>query len=456
VPQRLLARGPRSRRLNVFARLSAPRATGAHAFGGPRSAAVYLAVAAGVRLFLLLHHNLTEVADLDHVGDIPFYFQMVQLSDSGLYPFVHFWTEYPPIFPLLVTALYRGLASVGLNTQQGFTVALQFVLLGIEVANLVLLFHLVKRVHGDRAARLATAIYAGCPALVFFGSGWFDPLAVLFSLAALYALSTRHANTAGILIGLGILTKIYPGVLLLAVPVALDWSQTRRAVVAMLGTMATILVPLLLIRADLLLASFASMVTRPPWETVQALLTGNYAWGMVPEPQQRFSAATAFVSSGTPLVLTLLPAMLMVLAVLGAWFAFKKQRDVYAVAALAVTTFALANKGFSPQFITWIIPLILLLWPNRTGLAYVALFSIHFVAYDRYVFPAMHAYFEAGQITFDAMASVVWVSVLSRTLLIATIAFHILVKLAVPSGVAYPFSRFTLNRAPALRLMVRA
>ena len=397
---------------------------------------MYLALVAGVRLLLVIHHVLTDVVDLDHAGDIPFYFQMVQLSDRGLYPFLHFWTEYPPVFPLLITGLYRGLAFIGLNTLQGFTVAFQAVFFGIEAANMVLLFHLVRRVHGERPARFATAIYAGCPALVFFSSGWFDPLAVLFSLGAIFALSTRRTTAAGILVGLGILTKIYPGVLLVAVPVALDWRETRRAVAATLGTLAAILVPLLLVRGDLLLASFASMVTRPPWETVQALLIGNYAWGTVPDPEQRFTAASAFVSSGTPFLLTVVPATVLAFAVLGSWLALKNEneRNVYAVATLAVTAFLLANKGFSPQFTTWIIPMILLVWPNRTGLVYVALFSLHFLAYDRVVFPAMHAYFETGQITFEAMTPLVWISVLSRTLLLAAIALHLLRKIGSPAA----------------------
>jgi uncharacterized membrane protein len=411
---------------------------------GTRGTFAFLALVAGVRLLLVIHHVLNDLMDLNHAGDIPFYYHMVQLSDQGLYPFVHFWTEYPPVFPLLVSALYRTLALAGLNTQQDFTVALQLSLFAVEAANLVLLFRLVQRKNGIGAARFATAIYAGCPALVFFSSGWFDPLAVLFTLAAIHALSTKHAKTAGILIGLGILTKIYPGVLLLAVPVALDWRQTRRAVYGMLGTLAAILFPLLLIRADLVLASFASMVTRPPWETIPALLTGNYAWGMVPEPQQRFTAASAFVSSGTPLVLTLLPAAVLALAALGACFAFKQRRDVYAVAALAVMTFALGNKGFSPQFIAWIIPMILLVWPNRTGLAYVALLSVHFLAYVQVVFPAMTGYFRTGTVAFDAMAPLVWLSILSRTLLFGAIVVHLLVKLAVPSRARHPFFGFTM------------
>jgi Glycosyltransferase family 87 len=405
-----------------------------------RGPLVYLAVLALLRLSLVLHHVLSEVVSPEQSGDIPFYYQMVQLSDRGLYSYVHFWSEYPPLFPLLVTGLYRGLATLGLNTQQDFTTALQLMLFGIEVANLVLLFHLINRVHGLRAARLATAIYAACPALVFFSSGWFDPLAVLFSLAALWSITNKRAATAGVLIGLGILTKIYPGVLILTLPAALGWPGTRRAVAWTLGTIASVIAPLMLIRADLLLASFASMVTRPPWETVAALLNGNYMWGSVPDPQQRLEAASAFVTSGTPIALTVVPAILLGLAVLGARFALKKERQVYAVAALAVTSFVLANKGFSPQFIAWIIPMILLVWPNRTGLAYVVLLSVHFLMYDRVVFPTMVGYFETGQVAFDAMAPLVWMSVLARTLILAAIALHLLVKLAVPSRARYPFS----------------
>src|SRR4029077_1606997 len=144
------------------------------------------------------------------------------------------------------------------------------------LVNLVLVYRLARHANGERAARLAAAVYAGCPALVFVSSGWFDPLAVLFLLLALQALTSKRAETAGVLIGLGILTKIFPGVLLLAAPLALGWRGTGRLLIAMGGALSVVLVPLLLIRADLLLASLASLVTRGPWETLPAILTGYY------------------------------------------------------------------------------------------------------------------------------------------------------------------------------------
>jgi uncharacterized membrane protein len=401
-----------------------------------RSSVAYLALVAGARLVLMVRAVLAAPGDWNHAGDIGFYYQLAQLSDRGFYPFIQFWTEYPPVFPFLVTGFYRFASVVGLAAPGLFTIAVQALLAAVDIGNLVLVYQLVRFAHGERAARFAAALYAVCPALVFFSSGWFDPLAVLFSLAALYALVSKRPTLAGFLIALGVLTKIYPGVLLVVAPAALGWRGARRASITMLATLGVVLAPLAMVRGDLLFASFASMATRPPWETVPALMSGNYAWGIQPQLEERFTAATAFVQSGSPVLLTLVPETLVLVAIGAGWLAWNRgrtaTRDLFALAALAVVMFLLGNKGFSPQFIVWIIPLILLVWPNRVGLAYLVALSAHFMFYDQVAFPAMHGYFEDGNGSFERVVALEWESVIVRTGLMVCVAVHLFVVAVGP------------------------
>ena len=392
----------------------------------------YLALAAIVRLVLTCY-ALINRSDLLNDGDLPFYWHFAQLSDHGQYPFLHFWMEYPPVFPFLISGYYRLLALFNLTSAEQFSAAFALLVYAVEVVNLALVYHLVRRARGERAARWATAIYAGCPALIWISTGWFDPLAVLFCLAALNALSSKRAATAGVFIALGVLTKIYPGVLLLALPAALGWRASTRAVAGFGATLVVILGPLLLVRPDLLLASLVSMTSRPPWETVAAVLSGYYGWGRQPLLEDRFNAATAYGSAGTPVWVTLLPVALVLLAAAAAWVALKRQRtapaDTCRVAALAVIAFVLGNKGFSPQFVVWLIPMVLVAWPNRIGVLYIGLLTIHTWGYVQIVFPTMYAYYADHEVALDVVRQAVTVSVLLRTALIVWVAGHLFTQL---------------------------
>ena len=53
--------------------------------------------------------------DLTFFGDYPYYYELARLSDRGLWPYLHYWMEYPPVFPLLSTVVYRLTAPGGYN-----------------------------------------------------------------------------------------------------------------------------------------------------------------------------------------------------------------------------------------------------------------------------------------------------------------------------------------------------
>ncbi|MDQ3812050.1 MAG: DUF2029 domain-containing protein [Chloroflexota bacterium] len=382
-----------------------------------------------VALRLLLSGRTVLNAPHTLTGDIEFYFNTARLSDSGFYPFIHFWVEYPPVFPALLSGLYRLLAALGMADLEWFAAVYAFLMSGVDLVNLVLVYRLVQRVRGERAARWAGMIYAGCPALVWVNAGWFDALAVLTMLGAVLALLDRRPIVAGVLIGLGAATKLFPVVLILAAPAVLGRPGTLRLAAAAGGVVAAMLAPLALIRSDLLVASFASMAVRGPWETIPALLSGYYGWGRMPLLAERFTAESAFVSTPTPVWLSLLPQAVLLVAVWAAWRVCRRgqpqPRDVCAVAALAVITFVLGNKGYSPQFVAWLVPVIVMAWPNRSGLAYVGLLSAHTLAYGQLVFPMMLSFYQGGEGVLEEVAIMVTVSVLLRTAVMAIMAANL-------------------------------
>jgi len=367
------------------------------------------------------------------LGDIAFYYTLGQQSDAGFYPYLHYWMEYPPIFPWLVVGLWRGLAwlSAAAPTAVQFWTAYPLLMFCVDAANVVLVQLVARRVHGPRAARLAALVYAASPVAVWYSAGWYDPLAVLAFLSGLLAVLDRRARTAGVLIGLGILTKVYPGVLLLALPVAMGWRATWRAVAATIGTLAVVLVPLAVLRGDLLVASLTAMLTRRAWETVPALLTGNFAWGYIVPLTERFTAGTAVAvdSTASARVIALVVQATLVVVLWAAWRLLRADdrgpRQTVALATLGVAAFMLSNKGYSPQFVIWLLPLLLVMWPNRRGLLYCMWFSLHVLAYYRLVLPTIAQYYLYDSVTAETVALASWLSVGSRTLLLAWIVGHL-------------------------------
>ena len=110
-----------------------------------------------------------------------------------------FWAH-PPLFPLLMGMLAP--------LRAGFAERCEWLSLGVQGVNLLLLFLLTRRLAGVRAALWACAILACLPGAVFFDV-WIkrDHLVVAFSLLALLALSYRGVLLAGVCLGAALLTK---------------------------------------------------------------------------------------------------------------------------------------------------------------------------------------------------------------------------------------------------------
>ena len=106
---------------------------------------------------------------------------------------------------------------------------------------------------------------------------------------------------------------------------------------------------------------------------------------------------------------------------------------------LALGGFMLTNKGFSPQYMAWLAPLLLVAWPNATGLVYTAAWSLYLVSYYTITAPSMGAH-ALGYLSDQQIAVILWISILVRSALLAVTLGH-LVWLAwqrgrAPVGVA--------------------
>ncbi len=182
-------------------------------------------------------------------------------------------------------------------------------------------YALAGRAQGGLLARRAVLLYALCPLPVWFALGWFDPLAVLAMLVSVLLLVKRRAVGAGVAVGVGVLVKVSPGMLVLAAPLALGWRAAARFGLAVVVTLGVLLAPFLLTRPDLLDGLVGSLLTRPPWETLPALALRIYVPGILVPIEDRYTAATAWQPTGPWAWIALIPQLAMLLLALwGAWW----------------------------------------------------------------------------------------------------------------------------------------
>ncbi|NJL95828.1 MAG: hypothetical protein HC915_19900 [Anaerolineae bacterium] len=137
---------------------------------------------------------------------------------------------------------------------------------------------------------------------------------------------------------------------------------------------------------ELALTSLTVQALKPSYQTVWALLDGNYTTGSLPGGVARLdpeaeAVRTAGNQAVVPGALRLIP-----FAALGGWLFWRRgAQDAHAEAAflgLTVILFMLWSPGWSPQWSVLLAPLILLNFPTRGGvLVALVLISLALVEY---------------------------------------------------------------------------
>jgi hypothetical protein len=323
---------------------------------------------------------------VEQAPDIGDYLRWGALADSGLYPFVHYWSEYPPLFGWSMIGLYRLstlLPAWGFDQRLWLAVILQIALTLCDVGSVILIYAIARRLGSKARAVRTAALFAASFIAAYAASSWFDTAPAFFMLLALYLALCDHWIGSGVAAGIGIMTKIVP---IVVVPLTLRRSTAPRPllkyVIALGATVLISVAPFFLVRSDLILAFLQSTFNRPTWLSVWALFDGNYQYGTTVPLIDRFSTANI----GTPPP-TQLPWPLINLAFL-AIFLFiytrradwRKPANSIALGGLTVNLFLLWSKGFSGQFIVYAFPFLVLLMPNLRGVLYAALLSVLWVA----------------------------------------------------------------------------
>lgn len=356
-------------------------------------------------------------------SDFDTYLGIAALSDYGLYPFLHFWLEWPPLVPWLAVGAYKLSLLFPPWTDQRlwFVLILGTVFLLFETGNFVLLYRIAGRVRTDlpdgapAEVRLPTAdteqieagdatcntqdavsrsqyattvvvLYALLFVPVYAMLGFFDVIALFFLLLALDFILRGRLLSSAVSIGVGFVVKITP---IIFVPVALRqlWhvAEDRRAalrdgalyLVTTALSVVILLLPFLLIQPVWLVTMARAIAGRSSWETVWAIFEGYFGYGVVGGDRLN-PAETAFAvhDNSLPWWLITLGFGLFYLFLWSRPANYRQARGIVALTGLSVTIFLLYSKGYSPQFLVYLLPFVFLLFPDARGVTYGLLLTL--------------------------------------------------------------------------------
>jgi hypothetical protein len=323
---------------------------------------------------------------LDHhrYGDAALYGHYAHEMTSGHWPYRDFFDEYPvlaqPLFFLV--RLLPG----------PFITSFKWTMAACGVAALVLL---VVAMRGS-IVRIAAA--AGVVALsplivgpVFLNT--YDLFPALLVIAALLAFLRGRERTAYVLLALAVAAKVYPLVLL---PLALieTWDRggrdaVRRAVVWFGGVLVLVHLPFAILGPGGLRFSY--------WVQLKRGLEAESLGGGILLVLDRVGLHSVTLRDEAPgsrdavgsvaSAIAVLSSLVVVAAVLYvAWVYLRGRRDLLLAGAAAVTAFVAFGKVLSPQYLSWLVPLV-----PAAGLAAAAVLAVALVLtrleWDRFASP---------------------------------------------------------------------
>lgn len=315
------------------------------------------------------------------VSDFDIYRLLASYTSQGFYPSVDYWMEYPPLFPWILVGTYRLSLLLPNWGDPGFwfNILLATFLLLSEVANLILIYLIGRRLYGQEIGTRVAWIYSllFVPLLVMLGR--FDVLGLTFLLLALYLTLIRRPLASGAIAGLGFLVKLWS---VIVVPVTFwrepTWRRRALLIAVTLLTIVVMALPFALLNPELFASSWAINLKRGSWETVWALLEG-YTWYGKPGGPNRFDPAQAGAGQHPSTLPWLLISAGFGLLYLWFWtrpIDWHDDRRAVAFTGLTMNLVLLYLKGYSPQFLAWLLPFIILLLPGLRGIAYALLLSV--------------------------------------------------------------------------------
>jgi hypothetical protein len=342
---------------------------------GTCAAAGVAAVLLGISFYVLIRW-----LERGQLSDVPVYEHYAGLVRSGAVPYRDFPFEYPPAaLPALLLPAYLP-----------WSYATSFaVLMGVCGAACIAGAALALRAVDASVERIwAALLLIGVSPLVL-GSLFdtrFDLWPTLLAVGAVAAIAGERPVLSGGLLGLGFAAKLWPAVLL-PIAVAHLWRRRGRAdalvvVAGFLAVAAVCFLPFAAIAPDGLRAMFSDQLGRPlQVESLgAAVLMAAQHLGMHSLATVNSHGAQALSGRGAGLAADLSTALELA-GVLAVWILFARRRHpdgeaVLLAAAAAVCVLVAFDKVLSPQYMIWLVPVVVLVRGTRGLVAGALLLAV--------------------------------------------------------------------------------
>jgi len=312
------------------------------------------------RMILLLS---LPIEGLKSYGD---YWNFFNLAAAG-WPFIDIWVEFPPVFPFLSRVIY--LAVGGKEHAYIYILAMLFSI--IQAANVYLFILIAQKRFIASEWIQRTIVYSMLIVGLFYGWAYFDSLGVFFLLLSIYLSLRGDRLSPGYAMGLGGLVKWFP---IFVFPAYVKWRGMKKSVRIGLVLIVTIVIAwgfLYAISPEYVTASLVSQTAKGSWETVWAIIDGNLGTGNFNVNSNRFNALTATLPAGnssrispflTLPIFLLLGLFVMLKAKIGT------EKKFIAFSGFTMVLFLLWSPGYSPQWMLYLLPLVLLSFDQSRGI----------------------------------------------------------------------------------------
>lgn len=282
-------------------------------------------------------------------------------------PFLDIWVEYPPLFPFISRAIY--FLAGGKEHTYIYLGALFFSM--VQAGSIYLFLRIAEEIWGKEGGFQRTVVYSLFIVGLFYGWAYFDCLAVFFTLLGLYFVLKARLTVAGFALGLGGLVKWFP---LLVLPAGVKYFGVKKPFRLVISALLAVLIVwgvLYLASPSLTAASLISQGAKGSWETVWAILDGNLRTGNFNPAANRLDPTSASLPAGNPAVVPPWLTLLIFggLGLILFWKAkIQTAAQLTAFSGLTMVLFFLWSPGYSPQWVLFLLPLVLVSFENRRSL----------------------------------------------------------------------------------------
>lgn len=367
-------------------------------------AAVGFALAWGVVDWLAIGRVYGSVDSALSVGPYPVYGASVL---AGRFPYGGFELDYPPLS--LPAFVVPALLSHGAKDAAAYWVAFQALMLVCGMVMAPLVVNIASSLGGGRRDLLISAGFvAASPLLV--GAvmlSRFDLWPTVLMAASLAAILKDRYRIGFALLGLGILAKDYPALL---VPVSLSYVWNRRGrpeatrcLLIVAGVTALGFAPFLWLAGGGAITGLAHAVERPlQIETLGAallVLAHDATWlplNIAP------SYGSDNLAGRLPDALALGQSVLLLVALLLTWIGFARgpaePRRLAVSVAASLAAYVALGKVLSPQYLIWLIPTVAVLRGTRGRIAIAGLAALLLLTTIEWpgLYPDYVSHFAAG------------------------------------------------------------